>query len=639
MALYVYQKYNAQYNSGYYYASQTSSNTYTFSSGSISGYSSYYIDGSGNFVGTGSATVSWPGSGTVYNGGGSSFSQDTVSGNTETVTTYSIYYSSGYYSQGSLIGQVIAEDGTYPLNGRHTDGFYYIRRIVATPPVLVTPNGGEVFNATETITWQIPRTGLKYKIEISKNNGQTWSTLLAESAVDATSYTRDFTNESESSLTKIRITGIESGLFTASDESAGVFSILHNVAPTIPTSLVPSSTIIDRLKTNQFTWSHNDQNVGDLQSKAELRWRTQGETVWNNVTSVGTDRSYYFAASTFVPGQVEWQVRTYDQSGLVSPWSNIAVFTAAEPTTAPAIVQPGDVVTVVRPVIEWTGGAQLTYQIIIEDILGVVVWDTGEVTSQIKARTVGIDFVNGATYKIKVRVKDGGGLFSSFTEKTVTVAYTPPAKPILNAYKADASIQLVITTPTPTGTEPIVLGNDIFKVIGGEWVRIAENVSSTFTDYAVANGVEYTYFAVALGETSTYSYSDEVTQSVTFKGAYIHDPLDAEFTVYRFAYNGTGIDTEFTPESALMKFAGRKRPVVQFGTYEDYAINVTLQASRDMTPMLKLREFVANRTPVCYRDDNGQFLYGVIQGLPIRKEYSVATADITIIEIDYNVEV
>lgn len=636
MALYVYQKYNAQLNNGSYFLSQTGQSN--SANATALGWTDYSFNSTTGVISTAGTFIDTS-NGSVYNVNNNVLTQSTVSGGSTTLTTFQSFYSGDYYSQGTLIGQVIAEDGTYPANGRHTDGFWYVKRVVATPPIVTSPNGGETFNATETITWTTPRTGLKYKVEISKNNGSTWATILTQSAVDATSFTKDFTNDSESSLTRIRVTGIDGSLFTASDESDGVFSILHNVAPTIPTSLVPSSTVIDRLKTNQFTWSHNDQNVGDAQSKVDLRWRPQGSPTWTNITSTGAEQAYYFASNTFALGQVEWQVRTYDQSGLVSPWSNTAVFTASEATNAPVIVQPGDIVGVVRPIIEWTGGTQLTYQIVVEDAINTVVWDTGEVTSAIKARTAGIDFINGATYKIKVRVKDGGGLFSSFTEKTVTVAYTPPAKPILEALKSDGSIRLVISNPAPTGTQPNISGNDVFKVIDGQWVRIASNVNATYTDYAVANNTEYTYFVVALGDTDTYSYSDEVAQTVTLKGAYIHDPLDAETSVYHFEYNGTGAESEYTPETAVLKFAGRRRPVVQYGSYADFAINVTLQASRDTTPMLKLREFVANRTPIVYRDDNGHFLYGVIQTLPITQEYAVSTANITITEIDYDVEV
>ena len=51
------------------------------------------------------------------------------------------------YSRGSLIqSNVIAEDGTYPANGRHTDGFWYVRGVVSntaptTPGVFSQPSG------------------------------------------------------------------------------------------------------------------------------------------------------------------------------------------------------------------------------------------------------------------------------------------------------------------------------------------------------------------------------------------------------------------------------------------------------------------------------------------------------------------
>ena len=510
----------------------------------------------------------------------------------------------------------------------------------ASAPTVTYPNGGEVVDKTHIITWN-PSTDpegnrITYQVQLSLNRGQSWKTI--GSNIVGTSFAYNFSNDAETSLALIRVRAFNTYSYGQYDTSNGVFTIEHNVAPSTPSSLKPNGTVFDRTKTNKFEWKHND-SPNDVQSRADIRWRIVGTTEWRNSVSNGPDTEYYFASLTIPNGQIEWQVRTYDAKGLVSPWSQIAVFTSAEPASAPTIISPTTTVNVPRPIVQWTSASQASYQIIVEDSLGLNVWDSGEIVSTVKARTVGVDLANGGTYRIKVRVKDGSGLFSSFNEVTVLVAYTPPAKPQLAAYKADAAIQLVITNPTPTGTQPIVLSSDIYKLIDDEWIRIATNVSSTYTDYAVASGEVYTYYAIANGATGTYTNSDRVSQSVTFKGAYIHDPLDAEFTVYKFAYNGTGAEDNFTPESVLHKYVGRRRPVAQFGTYGEYTVRVTLQAARDMTPMNRLSDFVENRMPICYRDDNGIFLYGVIQSLPKSKEYHVATADITITEVDYDVEV
>lgn len=637
MVQYIYQKYNAQLNSGSYFLSQTGQSN--SANATALGWTDYSFNTTTGVVSTAGTFIDTS-SGSVYVVNSNVLTQKTVTGGQTALTTFESFYSGDYYTQGSLIGQVIAEDGTYPTNGRHTDGFWYVRRVDATSPTLISPNGGELVNESVLVQWTNARTGLKTRIDVSFNNGSTWSTV-ATTAIDATSYLYDTLTLAESNIAKIRVTHIDGTLLTISDESNGVFTIRHNIAPLAPTLIEPVGTKVNALNVTRFTWQHND---ADAQSKAEIRVREQGYIDWETFTVIGSQAEVFAALDYGVaPTTMEWQVRTYDQQGLVSPWSQISVFEYLNPTADPVITSPIATVTNSRPVIQWTSPGQVAYQIVITDMDNIVLWDTGEISGgisgTIKSRTSGIDFVNGASYRINVRTKDVNGIFSDYVQETVITAYTPPAKPILNAYKAEAAIQLVVTNPTPTGTQPVVVGNDIYKVIDGVHVRIAANVNATYTDYAVADGVEYTYIAVAIGDTDVFSTSDLVTQSVTFKGAYIHDPLDAESTVYHYVYNGTGVETEFTPESAVLKFAGRKRPVVHFGTYAEYTVNVVLQASRDMTPMIRLRQFVNNRTPICYRDDNGEFLYGFIQTLPISKEYRVAGAEITIIETDYDVEV
>lgn len=48
---------------------------------------------------------------------------------------YDTRTSSTSYSQGSYIGEVIAEDGTYPTNGRASDGYWYVRGEMI-PPII-----------------------------------------------------------------------------------------------------------------------------------------------------------------------------------------------------------------------------------------------------------------------------------------------------------------------------------------------------------------------------------------------------------------------------------------------------------------------------------------------------------------------
>lgn len=55
--------------------------------------------------------------------------------------TISVYGRTRSYAPGSYIGEVVAEDGTYPNNGLHSDGYYYIKDRQAFPEMWVNING------------------------------------------------------------------------------------------------------------------------------------------------------------------------------------------------------------------------------------------------------------------------------------------------------------------------------------------------------------------------------------------------------------------------------------------------------------------------------------------------------------------
>lgn len=631
MVQYVYEKYNTRLAPGYYYDEQvgTSSGTRT---GSVTGATSFTRDnGSYNFIG--SATIPLSSSGTLYFGGGSSLDVVSYSGENFNTTSYVLKYSDGYTEKGTFHSRFFAENGTYPTNGLHTDGFWYERKIIATPPTVIAPNGGEVWNNVQTITWSNSQVGLKYKVEISKNNGQSWSTLIAETAVDATSYSRNFLNESQSNLAKVRVTGINNGLFTMSDESNGVFSIQHNVAPLTPTLLEPIGGKKNVENIIRFAWRHNDT---DSQSKAELRIREQGTTVWleENTITGSNQETYALVDAGIAPTNVEWQVRTYDQQNLVSPWSNIAVFEVGFPTAEPVITSPIGTVSNSRPVIQWDSPTQTSYQITITDVDNVLLWDTGEVTSTSKSRTSGIDFVNGATYRINVRSKDASGIFSDYVQSEVITSYTPPAKPIVQAYKATGAISLSIEHPTPIDTQPIVLNSDVYKLIDGTWTRIAAGINGTYTDYLVKSDVSYEYRVVTFGDNDTSVVSDVAVQSIKLSGTWLHVESNPN-TSHQFKYVELGRNDNRAHDYSKRRYAGRNKPVVVFSEYEERDIQLTFTLLKRDADWQALQDIYYARQPIVYRDGRGRMLIGIIGKLPSTDAFYGNSVSVTFEEVDY----
>lgn len=500
-------------------------------------------------------------------------------------------------------------------------------------PTLTTPNGGETWNAQHTIEWgastDAEGNSLTYQIQISTDNGATWNNVVASTT--GTTYAYDFSTTPETSIALIRIRAYDGTSYSAWDQSDGVFAINHNNIPESPDNLSPSGTSIDRSVIQRLSWNHNDQ---DGQTKADVQWRLQGNATWNDITVNSSNQYVDVNSNTFPAGAIEWRVRTYDTYGAVSPYSIVTVFTAANPSNAPTITAPTDPVSVSRPTIEWNASDQQSYQIIIEDGLNTVVWDTGEVISINRARTIGIDLINGGAYTIRVRVRNQAGLLTEYAETTVTVSYTPPAEPVLDVYADTSFIRLEIDNPTPSGTQPTVSSNDVYKRSNGEWYKVA-NVTDVYYDYAVKSGQEYEYRITANGDNNTTSQSNIKSQSISLIGTWMHDVYDPQATLHHFLIDVEGRGRTRSKDTVLRQFSGRTSPVAETTNNRRANVEVSLLLRNDAE--YQAFERIFESSVICYRDGRGRLEYGVMIEEPIEDEQGgMYRVDFTLNRIDYS---
>ncbi|WP_419962186.1 hypothetical protein [Psychrobacillus sp. BM2] len=645
MANYLFNKYNVTFGpwSG---EAQEVYNTW-YGGSEIYGYNSEPTWDGNRYNGTGWGVYGMGSSGIWNVSNGFTSASKTVGGPTGYINGPSTEYRMAQYQRTRtatpatlLQTGVVGTINQYPVNGIGNDGFWYVRTGIENAPIITAPNGGESVNELFTILFadSKPKTGIRYQIQLSLNNGSTWKDIVSLTDVGVSSFVYNFINEPSTSTAKVRVRAYDGQNYGAWDESNGVFTIQHNVAPTMPTNLSPTGVIIDRTKTQRLTWRHNDD---DAQSKAVIEWRLQGTTTWNTANSIGAEQGYYIDANTFPTGQIEWRVRTYDQQSLVSPYSAIAVFSSAEPTTAPTILLPTSPVNISRPVIKWSGVEQASYQVLIEDALGATVWDTGEIISGNKAITTGIDLLNGGTYKIKLRIKDSSGLFSTFVDTTVVISYTPPPKPDVSIFINQSGIQFAIENPAPTGTQPNLLENEIYKQIDDSWVRIATNIISIYTDYAVASKEVAQYRIRAIGENGTYSESD-VVNAVAPKliGVYLHDVQDPEMTIHHYKFDGgDGREDNRQREHAFRQYAGRPRLAIEYGPFSEYQRNVTIKLLRDEIGRKRLNQFLNDGATLLYRDGRGRKFYTTLPVLPMTDVWYGNEVSLSLTEIDYREEV
>ncbi|GAB6171988.1 hypothetical protein JCM15765_14660 [Paradesulfitobacterium aromaticivorans] len=518
-----------------------------------------------------------------------------------------------------------------------------------TAPAVTSPNGGETWNAIHTVTWtaatdpDTAQASLQYQIQLSTDNGANYSDIVALTVAGATSYAYDFSAKPQSSTCHIRIRAYDGTSYGAWDTSDGVFTIQHNQAPTAPTLLSPDGGVSrDRAQVIRLSWQHNDPNAPDPQSQFDLMYSTDGGTNWTTVSQVTTNQYYDVPANTLPHGNVVWKVRTYDQAGLSSPYSAQATFLAGDQPASATITAPTGTVAVARPTVQWSSAGQVDYQVQVLDSLSAVAWDSGDVVSTNKAQTVGIDLANTSNYTIQVRIKNADGLWSDWATSAISVSYTPPALPTITATAQTGYITIGITNPVPGGTEPNVSSNDVYRRKSGEasWTRIATGIpaNGSYSDYATASGITYEYKVRAQGDNGTFSDSAVANANITLTGVWLHDVADSAATIRRYQYDGDGRSVNWETDAVMLQFAGRSKPVAEFGETNDGRVRAQLLLN-DENDFAALESLVYRKSTVCYRDGRGRKTFGIVKKLPIDDQTFGYTTSVEIFETDYKEEV
>lgn len=431
-------------------------------------------------------------------------------------------------------------------------------------------------------------------------------------------------------------------------------TVTFNVAPNPPINLTRAS--YDATQAANYIWTFADPNPGNTQSAYQLIIEkvSDGSTVLDTGKVVSTASSHSVLANTLTNGnQYRWKVKTWDNLDTVGDYSSYATFYAnTAPTTA--ITFPAADATVISAnaiTPQWSysdaeAQAQASYQLLLTASDDVVLWDSGKVSDvNARQRTINYALINLTSYKIKLTVWDSFDTASTQAVRTFSTSFTPPAVPtIVSAGDAtNGRITITITNPTPQGLEPGNLYNDLHRRKQGEtaWVRLATQiaVNGSYSDYTPQSATIYEYKVTIYGDNDTSNESLSQTGTVTFKGVWLHDVTSSAATVHQFEYDGKGRDFNWVTEGILMGFAGRIKPVAEFGDREDGVVNIKLQMMKGDTDHTVLESLIKSRATLCYRDDRGRKSFGVVFEMPISDERYGYTTQIKLNETSYSEEV
>lgn len=409
---------------------------------------------------------------------------------------------------------------------------------------------------------------------------------------------------------------------------------MADLPPNPPTSLSPASETKLNNEIIRFSWTHNATQIDDEQSKFDLQWSSNGGETWNTITQTTANQYYDMPADTLPVGNIVWRVRTYAFSGLVSEYSDQVVFNSAGKPDAPVLTAPNTIENTSMPLIAWTGVGQVVYQA--QVLQGEsVVWDSGEVASEIGQVQVGFALADEETYTARVRIKNQYDLWSDWGTKEFTVDFELPNKPSFDIIKdlVRYSSRLTISNPTPDGAGGFEYNEIYRREVGGLWVRIATNIErdGTFEDCAMKSGQPYEYKVRAVG-TQGYMDSDIKFSDTRVKDSQLASLTDKSLYVPLRYDPQRKIST--SRERTLMKFAGRKYAVTEFGEHVDKGLALQFVVET-LENIEKLVELVESAETLLYRDGRGRKIYCTVGDISIDELERYWTVSFSIAEVSH----
>jgi hypothetical protein len=453
-----------------------------------------------------------------------------------------------------------------------------------------------------------------------------------------------------------RQTTVSAANLNGSTKTVASFSDTNgNVAPNAPSLVVTSG--FDATQPFIFAWTPSDPNPADSQFDYEI----QVQRVSDNVNLVATGQvasavtNYTMAANVLANAVAyRWCVRTTDALGVVGAWSAYSAFTTSAigtlTITSPATDDVAGVNTSSVPIV-WTysqvnGYTQTQRRVLVTRTSdGAILSDT-----TMQASTVGNYTITGllsdTEYAVQVSIITNAPGTPTVTQtRLVTPSFAAPDTPTVTITPGASTLTVAIGNPTPTGSRPSVLENDLYRRLtgsGAAFVRVAVlPVNGAYVDHAVASGTSYDYQVITIS-TAVPATSVEVLAvgvAPALMGAWIYDPTNPAGES-QYAYANKRTET-LTIATAVTKLQGRVNPIVEYGVDEevDIAANLTIPLDGNHDAAVQwIRQLYANRRIFMYRDNRGRRQWSAISTPPVITDATHGGSEVALVltQVDYS---
>lgn len=491
----------------------------------------------------------------------------------------------------------------YPNSAYHPYVRITYSDIPPGPPTGLYPNGGTISTRDGIrFSWSHnSKEGLPQKafvLQYSFNGGSTWTTIQQTSSDQY--YEIGPNVFPESGIVTWRVKTIDTN-DTESEFSAASFTlgILPQKAP-IPVS--PVSQYVMEGNPVRFEWVFTGGSEKDYQAKFVLQYSADGGNTWTTVEQTSSNTNYMVPAGTFLKGNVSWRVKTYNQWGDESPYSDTKMFTVIGVPAVPLITE---ITNKSRPTIKWQTQEQQLFELeIIKD--GDIIYSTGVMPDSTREYSVPVYLDNGE-YIVRLRVVNEYSLFSDWAEKRFAISVDKPDKPGITIYNGFYKV----TIKTDSTLKAMVYRDN---------EEIGIMVNGIFEDYTGANEDEYKYFVRVIDENDSFADSDIKLGKCRLPANTIAT-LDNPAEFIKLEYGLDGIPEKrfsLNIDATTRHFDGRKLPVIEYSEFENESKSMSFFFEKK-DDVLKFKELISQRKPFIYRDIDGEIIIGFIAALDIEK--------------------
>lgn len=446
-----------------------------------------------------------------------------------------------------------------------------------------------------------------------------------------------------------------------------------NAAPSVPSGLAPTNGIAissypmltanfsdadDTVATGLQGFVRIKDNAGTVLFTRAMTYNPS--TSWWEYQTTGTDLASYAA--------YKWDAYSYD--GTLYSGEKTSSATATKSAEASFVYAEGPTVDVTSPAdgsivstssinVTWVTTGQVKYRVFMYQDGGTqIVYDSGIIVSAANSHLIPSGYVhNNTPYDIVVWVEDANPLQGQSVIIDITVEY-PPTDIVANFTADPVNIGSDIwPSAVRLNWDQTLYATDVWQRYtivrragtgaNAERVVLAEITSptqTTFTDYAPASGVEYTYEitqTIMTGMDILPSNPATASASVKLGGVVLVSVTDPTVLRTNLRYTNErqfGRETEeslYVPASGAMPTTVRARTYYRRPTF-DFQIFPDAIATADMR-RAELEAIDEDGGTYCYRDNHGRKMFVTIPNVTITDQVpDWYTAAIELREVKYS---